>query len=125
MTVDGFADDAAEVGRDCQVATFVELGLIESRPLAVYFTALHRTAHYEHHVGVTVVGAAVTVFAGGAAEFRHGDNHGVLGEIAKVNPEGGERLRKIAQDICDLPLRAAFVNVMVPSTDIGECNLHA
>src|SRR5207245_6414817 len=53
MTFDGFAEHATEVGRDCQVAAFVELGLIESRPLAVDFTALHRTTHNNNNLAVT------------------------------------------------------------------------
>ena len=74
---------------------------------------------------MAVIGAAIAVLAGGAAEFRHGDDHRVFGQIAEVGPESAERLRELAQHIRDLSLRAAFVDVMVPSADVGKRHLHS
>ena len=34
-------------------------------------------------------------------------------------------MRKLAQHICDLALRAAFVNVVIPSANVGKRNLHS
>ena len=74
---------------------------------------------------MAVIGAAIPVFAGGASEFGHRDNHRVFGEVAKIGPERGQRLRELAKNICDLSLRAAFVHMMVPTADVGERHLHA
>src|ERR1700722_3396124 len=122
---DGFADYLAKVGGEREVAAFVELRLIEPRPASVDFSAFHRTAENEHDVGVAVVGAAVSVFAHGAAKLRHADDDGIFAEIAKVGPEGRERLREFSKHVGELAFGCAFVDVMVPSTDVGESNLHA
>ena len=65
----GFAYYAAEVGGKREIAAFVKLRLIQTGPLAVDFAALHRASHHEHYIGVAVVGATITVFAGGATEL--------------------------------------------------------
>src|SRR5579863_6109319 len=72
-----------------------------------------------------MIGAAVAIFAGGAAEFRHRHYNRVFAEIAEIGPEGGNGLRKVAEHVGDLAIGRAFVDVMVPSTDIGKCHLHA
>src|SRR5579863_4547230 len=72
-----------------------------------------------------MIRATVAIFAGGAAEFRHRHYNRVLAEIAEIGPEGGNGLRKVAEHVGDLAFGRAFVDVMVPSTDIGECYLHA
>src|ERR1700722_557200 len=125
MTVDGFADYLAKVGGEGQIAAFVELGLVQTGPSSVDFSALDWTSQNEHHVGVAMVGAAIAVFADGASEFGHGDDDGVFAEVAEVGPEGSEGLRKLAKNIGNLALGAAFVDVMVPASDIGEGDLHA
>src|SRR5579864_6311725 len=73
---------------------------------------------------MAVVGSAVPVFAGSAAELRHGDDDRIVGKVAEIDPEGGERLGEVAQHVGDLPLRAAFVHVVVPTSDIGERDLY-
>src|SRR5215469_16875893 len=125
MPGDGFADYAAEVGGEREIASFVKLRLIEAGPLAVDFPALHGASHDEHHVGVAVVSAAIAVLSRGTAELRHSDNDGVISEIAEIDPERRERLREFAEHIRYLPLRAAFIDVMIPATDVGEGDLHA
>src|SRR5262249_20313160 len=74
---------------------------------------------------MAVVGATVTVFAGGASELGHRYYHRIFGEVAEIGPQGGDGLRKLASDVGDLALRAAFVRVMIPSADVGERDLHA
>src|SRR5580704_7315317 len=74
---------------------------------------------------MAVVGATVTVFAGSAPELRHGDDYRIVGKVAEIDPEGGERSGEVAQYVGDLPLRAAFVDVVVPAADIGERHLYA
>ena len=79
----------------------------------------------EHHVGVAVVGAAVSVFTRRAAEFGHRDHDRVFSQIAEVGPEGGDRLREVSQHVGDLALGAAFVDVVVPASYVGEGHLHS
>ncbi len=122
---DGLANHVPEVRGQGQVTAFIELGLIEAGPAAVDFAAFHRTAQDEHHVGVAVVGAAVAVFARGAAELRHGDDYRVFAEIAKIGPEGGERLREVGEHVGKLAFDRAFIDVVVPSADVGKGDLHA
>src|ERR1700682_3963646 len=92
VSVDGFAEHLAKFGGNGQVAAFVEMLLLQSGPAAVHFAALDRAAQNKHDVGMTMVGAAVAVLARCASEFRHGDDHGVSGQIAEVGPERGNGL---------------------------------
>src|SRR5204863_3805909 len=94
-------------------------------PTAIDSAASDRTSHYKHDVGVAVIGAAIAVLAGGASELRHRDHDGIFSEIAEIGPECSDRLRELAQHVGELALCAAFVDVVVPSADVGECNLHA
>src|SRR3984893_2403802 len=112
-----------EVCRHRQIAPLVYLQLIEARPAAIDVAALHRAAYHKHYVGVAVVGAAVAIFSCSAAEFGHGYYDCVFSEIAQVSPERGDRLREISQDVGDLALGAAFVDVVIPSADVGEGSL--
>ena len=64
-----FAEDLAEVRGDGEIAAFVELLVCKAGPATVNLASLHLAAKYKHGVGVTVVGAAGSVLARGAAEF--------------------------------------------------------
>src|SRR5579862_363050 len=83
MAVHGFAEHAAEIGSEREIAAFIQLRLIEARPTAKDFSAFHRSSHHEHHVGVAMIGAAVTVFPCSTTEFGHRDHHSVIGQIAE------------------------------------------
>src|SRR5580698_11253647 len=107
MTRDSFANDLAEVCGEGQVAAFVELRLIEAGPASVDFPAFDRATEHEHDVGVTVVGAAIAVFAGGAAELRHGHDDGVFAEVAEISPKSRDRLREIAEHVGELAFGCA------------------
>src|SRR5215831_15011232 len=63
------ADHLTKIGGQGQVAALVELGGIESRPASVDSAALHRATQHEHYVSVSVVGAAIAVFARRAAKL--------------------------------------------------------
>src|SRR6202007_2245310 len=102
MPCDGFSDHLAEVGGQREVAAFVELRLIESRPAPIKLATPHWPAENEHHIGVAMIGAAVAVLARGAAELRHRYHYCVFTEIAEISPESGQRLRKVAQHIGQL-----------------------
>src|SRR5262249_20240437 len=82
------ADHATKIGAQREIAAFVELLGSQSRPLAVDAAATHRAADHKHCVGVTVVSPTVAIFPHRAAEFRHGDDHGVFCQVAQVNPKG-------------------------------------
>ena len=122
---DRLPDDLAEVGGEGEIAAFVELRLIEARPPSVDFSAFHRTAEDEHDVRMAVIGAAVSVLVGRAAKLRHRDDDRVFAKIAKIGPEGSDRLREVAEHIGQLAFGRSFVDVMVPSSDIGERYLNA
>src|SRR5439155_12877461 len=95
-----------------------------SWPAAIDFAASDRTSHYKHDVGVPVIGAAIAVLAGGASELRHRDHDCIFSEIAEIDPECGQGLRELAQHIGKLALGVAFVDVVVPPTDVGKRKLH-
>src|ERR1700720_1996073 len=73
VAIDRFAQHPAEVCGYREVAALVKLRLVKPRPAPVNFAPFDRAAHHEHYVGVTVIGATITIFAGGAAELRHRD----------------------------------------------------
>ena len=125
MAGDGFSNYLTEVRGKSEVAAFIELRLVESRPAAVHLAALHRAAENEHDIGMAVIGAAIAILARRAPELRHRDDNGVFAEIAEIDPESGERLREVAQHVCQLPFRRALVDVMVPARNVGERYLHA
>ena len=122
---DHFAEDLAEVGGEGQIAAFVELVVVEAGPAAIDLAAFHVAAENKHRVGVTVVSAAGAVFAGGAAELRHGDQGDVFGIVAQVAPEGGDGGGEVAEAVGKLAVDAALVLMRVPSADVGECGLDA
>src|SRR5580693_6916546 len=106
MLVHRLSQDLAEVCGYGQVAALVELGLIEAGPSPVDFAAFDWATHYEHNVGVA---------ASGAAELGHGHDDRIFGQIAEIGPECGERLRELVENVGNLALGAAFVDVMVPA----------
>src|ERR1700730_12238060 len=99
--------------------------IVEAGPFAVDFFALPFAAHYEHAVGVAVIGTAIPVFFGGAAELAHGDDDDILHAVAHILMKRGQRLTEVFQQIGELALHAAFVDVIVPAAAIDEENFHA
>src|ERR1700719_475690 len=99
--------------------------IFEAGPFAVDFAAFYFAAHYEHAIGVAVIGAAIAVFFGGAAEFTHGYDYDVLHAVAHVLMKGGEGLAEVFEQIGELALDATFVYVIVPTATIDEQNFHA
>jgi len=92
MLGNNFAEDAAVVGGDGEVASLVELPVIHARPLGIDFPAFDVAAHYKHAVGVTVIGSAIPVLMGRSSEFRHADEYDVAHAIAHVLIERGNSL---------------------------------
>src|SRR5690349_23880735 len=69
MLRDRLSQHSPKIRRNRQVASFIKLGLLQPGPRPIYPAALHRSSHDKHYVGMTVIGAAITVFAGRAAEL--------------------------------------------------------
>src|SRR6185369_10391092 len=89
MPANYFAEHRTEIGSQREIAPFVQLPGTKTRPLAVHFSTLHRAAHHEHAVRVAVIGAAVSVFVRGTAEFGHGDDNDVFHAVAQVLMQRG------------------------------------
>src|SRR6201987_6079194 len=101
MPRDGFSHHTAEIGSQREVAAFIELRLVQPRPLTVHLAALHWASHNEHHIGVAAISPAVHVFARRAPDLGHRNEDGVLNESAEIDPELTERLRKLAENVGD------------------------
>ena len=110
---------------ECEVTTFVELMLAQAGPLAVNLAAFNRATEGKHGIGVAVVGAAVAVFASGAAEFRHGQHGDVRHALAHVLVERRERVAEILQAIGELAGHPTFRHVVVPSAHFGKGHFQA
>src|SRR5450631_2049247 len=63
--VDDFAEDLPVVRGEGEVAALIELIVAEAGPASVDFSTFDLTAKNKHGVGVSVIGAAGSVFAGG------------------------------------------------------------
>src|SRR5215470_4313049 len=75
VPVNQLSEHYSEVCGQGEVAAFVELRWIESRPAAIHSPAPHWPAKYKHDIRVAVIGAAVSILTNGAPKFRHGDDH--------------------------------------------------
>src|SRR6516162_3924256 len=122
---DGFAKDSPKVRGQRQVSAFVKLRLVQSRPGSVNTATAYRAAEDEHDVGVAVIGSAVAVLAGRTPELGGCDQYRILGQRTQVNPEGGNCLREVAEHVAQLSFHCALVDVMVPTSDVGEGDLDA
>ncbi len=116
------ADYGAEVRGEREVAAVVELMVVQPGPSAVDLPALHVAAHEQHAIRVAVIGAAIAVFLGGAAEFAHGHEDDILHAVAHISMKRSQALAQVFQQIRQLPLHAAFVDVVVPAAAIDEKN---
>src|SRR5690348_11833716 len=94
-----FAEDAAVIGGDREVAAVVELALTHSGPARVNFPAFDISAHQEHAIGMSVIDAAIPVFVRGASEFGHADEHDVAHAIAHILMKRGNSLPQLAEEI--------------------------
>src|SRR5271154_3209508 len=94
-----FAEDAAVVGGDREVAALIKLAIAHSRPARINFSALDIAAYQKHAVRVTVIGAAITVLVRGAAEFGHADEHHIAHAVAHILMKRRNSLPQIAQQV--------------------------
>ena len=70
--------ERAQIRGRREVAILEELALREARPVGEHAAALHRAARHEGDRAGAVIGALGAVHPHGAAEFGHGQHHGLL-----------------------------------------------
>ena len=68
-------------------------------------------------------GIAIAVFARSAAELGHAHENHILHAITHILVKRSNSLPQIAQQIAQLALHPAFVNVMIPAAAIQKRNL--
>ena len=110
------------------IPLLVELLVLKAGPCPVNFAAANAATQCEHHIGVTVIGAARAVFARGAAELAHGDEADVRHSVSQVLIERGDCIAELAEQIRQLPLgrpRADFVDVRIPTAHLRERHFQA
>src|SRR5262249_23020763 len=71
---------------------------------------------------MAVIRACVAIFFHCAAKFRHGYQYDIGHTIAHTSYESRKRGTELTQDIVQLTI---FVAVVIPPSDIGECNFHS
>ena len=98
--------------------------IVEAGPATVDFAAFDIAAEDEHGVGVAMVGAAGTVFAGRAAELRHGNEGDVFRAVAEVAPKGGDGGGEVAKTVGELAFCTALIVMGVPALDVGESSFN-
>src|ERR1700735_181513 len=125
MFADDFAEHATIVGGDGKVAALVQLVFFESGPLGVNPPAFYVSAHDEHAICMTMIGATIAVFMRGAAKFRHADEDDLAHAVAHVLVERSDSLPQVFQQVGELALDATFVDVIVPPSAIEESNFQA
>ena len=72
-----------------------------------------------------MVGAPGSVLMGGAAKFRHGDEHDIFSTVAHILPEGSDTLAEVGEAAGQLTSGGALVLVRIPPADIGKSSLDA
>src|SRR5215471_9269789 len=122
MLLGYLAKDIAKVGRQLQVSAFIQLIIPEAGPVGVDFAAAHAIADDKHRVGVTVIGASVAVLLDRATEFRHRQNHDIIHACSQISVEGCNCLTELSQQIAELSLLVALVDMRVPAADVSECH---
>src|SRR3954465_4647065 len=105
MVGDDLRKDGAEVGGESEIAALIQLLLLETGPTAMDAASFDTTADNEQRAGVAVVGAAVAVLAGHAAELGHRHDHDVVHAITEVGDKRGDRSGEIVETLRELARR--------------------
>src|SRR6476661_1050820 len=126
MTADDLREDAAEIGRDREVAPVVALFARQPRPAAVDLAAADILSANDHHrVAVPVVRAAVAVLGDGASELAHREDDDVAHAIAEVSGQRGDAAAEVVEPGGELARGRALVDVGVPSASFRERDLES
>src|SRR5215468_18527 len=67
-----------------QVASFVELVLVQPRPMAINTASLYVSTEDKHAIREAVVRAPIAVFLGGTPELAHGHHHNLTHAVSHV-----------------------------------------
>ena len=118
-----FGEHVAKIGRQCQIASFIQLLRCEAGPLAVDLAAVDGAAQREQAASMAVIGATRSVLPDRAPELGHRQNDDVVHPIAKILIKGRDGLAEVLELIRELAPRRTLVGVCVPTTSIGERNL--
>src|SRR5262245_24532810 len=102
------------------VAVLVQRSALDCYLFTRNMPAAHRAAQYPIHGAMAVVGASRAVFPEGTAEFRDHDDDSLAPCRPHLLRERCQPLAEVAEQIGQLALRAAFVDVGVPAADIDE-----
>src|SRR5688572_6695115 len=89
----------AEVCREGEIPPLVKLLLLQARPLAVHLATLHVAADHEQRAGVSMIGAAISIFTRHAPELGHRQNQHVVHSVAEVGDERGDRAREVVETL--------------------------
>ena len=81
---------------------------------------LQVAAQHKHRAGVTVIGTTGAVLPHRAAKLGHGQNHHIIHAITEVGDKCRDGLREIRQTLRELTVRAALIDVSIPSTYIRK-----
>ena len=121
----GFGEEVAVVGGDGEVAAFVKFFFGEARPVAEDASATDAAAEGEEGGPVSVIGASVSILAGGASEFAHGEDEDLRHAGTPVAVEGGEAFGEFAQAGGESSASGALVVVGVPAAELDEGDFEA
>ena len=113
MARNEFSEHIAKIRSDGEIAFLVELFRFETGPAAVNLSTAYRTAEHHHHIAVTVVRAAVSVFLCGAAKLGHRYQNDIRHSISHILCECGQGIAELLQQLrqlavprwCDDPIR--------------------
>src|SRR6185503_15608839 len=97
VLADDLREYRAEVSRQREIATLVELLGLEPRPSAEHALPVHVAADHEERRRVAVVRPAIAVLTRGATELRHREYHDVRHAIAEIAHERRDRLGEVVQ----------------------------
>src|SRR3954462_6297837 len=92
-----FSEHIAKIRSDREVASFIKLFRLESWPSAINFSAAYGTAEHHHHISMTVIGATISVFFCGTAEFGHRHQDDIGHAISHVLRECGKGIAELLQ----------------------------
>lgn len=84
MPLEHLAANGSIICRQVEIASFKKNFRRQARPATQHPAAPDLATKREHHVGVTVIGAAIAVFPSSPAKLRHSHDHDLFHPIAEI-----------------------------------------
>src|SRR5437667_12061086 len=84
MLLGKLAEHVAKVGSQRQVATFIQLLVLHSRPFAVDFAAAHAVANDEHCIRVSMISPTITILAPCPAKLGHRQDNYIIHALTEL-----------------------------------------